>query len=240
MVIDPLLAGRVALSAARLQSGEFWPGAHLGLTQRESEVLELMVRGHHNRAIARELILGRGDGEEPRRLDLPQARGARPHPGRRDGAARRAVPLSAEERTPVPGDRAAGAGRHEPRHWGGGDRALGGDRLLRQIIEVVSADLDLGGMAQRVAELVTETTGCDVCFVHVLDEDRSLLTLEGATPPFDRLAGTRRARPRRRRVGLGRTTWRAGGAPGQVDRLPATAISRRSRVRTTPRWSRCR
>ncbi len=58
VVIDPLLAGRVALSAARLQSGEFWPGAHLGLTQRESEVLELMVRGLTNRAIARELILG--------------------------------------------------------------------------------------------------------------------------------------------------------------------------------------
>ncbi len=58
VVIDPLLAGRVALSAARLQSGEFWPGAHLGLTQRESEVLELMVRGLTNRAIARDLILG--------------------------------------------------------------------------------------------------------------------------------------------------------------------------------------
>ena len=58
VVIDPLLAGRVALSAARLQSGEFWPGAHLGLTQRESEVLELMVRGLTNRAVARQLILG--------------------------------------------------------------------------------------------------------------------------------------------------------------------------------------
>jgi DNA-binding NarL/FixJ family response regulator len=58
VVIDPLLAGRVALSAARLQSGEFWPGAHLGLTQRESEVLELMVRGLTKRAVARQLILG--------------------------------------------------------------------------------------------------------------------------------------------------------------------------------------
>jgi ATP/maltotriose-dependent transcriptional regulator MalT len=41
-----------------LQAGEFWPGAHLGLTQRESEVLGLMVRGLSNRAIARELIIG--------------------------------------------------------------------------------------------------------------------------------------------------------------------------------------
>jgi len=51
------------------------------------------------------------------------------------------------------------------------------DHLLRQIIEVVSADVDLAGIVQRVAELVTETTGCDVCFVHLLDEERSLLTL---------------------------------------------------------------
>jgi DNA-binding NarL/FixJ family response regulator len=28
VLIDPSLAGRVALSAARLRSGEFWPGAH--------------------------------------------------------------------------------------------------------------------------------------------------------------------------------------------------------------------
>lgn len=58
IVIDPSLAGRVALSAARLHRGEFWPGASLGLSQRESEVLELMVRGTANRAIATRLMLG--------------------------------------------------------------------------------------------------------------------------------------------------------------------------------------
>lgn len=58
IAIDPGLAGRVALSAARLQRGEFWPGTHLGLTQRESEVLRLMVRGLSNRAIAQELVVG--------------------------------------------------------------------------------------------------------------------------------------------------------------------------------------
>ena len=58
IVVDPSLAGRVALSAARLQRGEFWPGALLGLSQRESEVLELMVHGHSNRAIAARLVLG--------------------------------------------------------------------------------------------------------------------------------------------------------------------------------------
>jgi DNA-binding NarL/FixJ family response regulator len=57
-VIDPSLAGRVALSAAHLERGEFWAGAHLGLTQRESEVLQLMVHGVSNKAIAKRLVLG--------------------------------------------------------------------------------------------------------------------------------------------------------------------------------------
>ena len=57
-VVDTTLAGRLAASAARLQRGEFWPGAHLGLTQRESEVLALLVSGLSNRAIAQRLVLG--------------------------------------------------------------------------------------------------------------------------------------------------------------------------------------
>jgi DNA-binding NarL/FixJ family response regulator len=57
VLIDPALAGRVALSAARLRSGEFWPGAHLGLTHRESEVLALQVAGLTNRAIAAKLVV---------------------------------------------------------------------------------------------------------------------------------------------------------------------------------------
>lgn len=56
-VVDPTMAGRAVASAARLQAGEFWPGAHLGLSQRESEVLGFLVAGMSNRAIARELVL---------------------------------------------------------------------------------------------------------------------------------------------------------------------------------------
>jgi len=55
--IDPAIAGRVAMSAARLSAGECWPGAHLGLTQRESEVLELLVAGHSNKAVAAALVV---------------------------------------------------------------------------------------------------------------------------------------------------------------------------------------
>jgi DNA-binding NarL/FixJ family response regulator len=58
IVVDPALAGRVALTASRLERGEFWVGAHLGLSQRESSVLELMVHGHANRVIAQRLMLG--------------------------------------------------------------------------------------------------------------------------------------------------------------------------------------
>jgi DNA-binding NarL/FixJ family response regulator len=58
IVIDPGLAARAGASAARLQAGEFWPGARLGLTQRESEVLSLMVAGASNRAIAAKLVVG--------------------------------------------------------------------------------------------------------------------------------------------------------------------------------------
>jgi DNA-binding NarL/FixJ family response regulator len=57
IVVDPALAGRIALSAARINAGEVWPGAHLGLTQRESEVLALLVAGHSNKALASKLVI---------------------------------------------------------------------------------------------------------------------------------------------------------------------------------------
>jgi signal transduction histidine kinase len=64
------------------------------------------------------------------------------------------------------------------------------DGVLRQVIEITTADLKLPDMMGHVAALVTEASGSDVCFVHVVEEDRQSIVLAGATPPFDRLAGT--------------------------------------------------
>jgi len=56
--IDPGMAARAVGTAARLQRSEFWPGARQGLTQRESEILALVVNGLSNRAIAAKLVIG--------------------------------------------------------------------------------------------------------------------------------------------------------------------------------------
>jgi DNA-binding NarL/FixJ family response regulator len=57
IVIDAGMAGRAVDTAARLQRDEYWPGARHGLTQRESEVLSLMVTGLSNRGIAGRLVV---------------------------------------------------------------------------------------------------------------------------------------------------------------------------------------
>jgi len=56
--LDAGLAARAAETAARLQSNQFWPGARQGLTQRESEILSLVVNGLSNRGIAAKLVIG--------------------------------------------------------------------------------------------------------------------------------------------------------------------------------------
>ena len=63
-------------------------------------------------------------------------------------------------------------------------------RLLSRVVETISAGLDLDRILQGVAQLVTETTETDVCFVHLLDERGRKLQLRGATPPFDTMVGS--------------------------------------------------
>ena len=62
-------------------------------------------------------------------------------------------------------------------------------QLLSRVIETISAGLDLDLMLPGIAQLVTETTQTDVCFVHLLDERGRKLELRGATPPFDTMVG---------------------------------------------------
>ena len=71
----------------------------------------------------------------------------------------------------------------------GGDLAAE-NRLLRLSIDLTSSDLDLGEVLRRVPALVTEATGSDVCFVHLVDDERQRVVLAGATPPFDEVVGS--------------------------------------------------
>jgi two-component system NarL family sensor kinase len=61
--------------------------------------------------------------------------------------------------------------------------------LLVGIIEAISAGPQLGPLASKVARLIVDASATDVCFVHVLDDGGSALTLTGATPPFDQHVG---------------------------------------------------
>lgn len=58
VIINSALAARVVLAAAHLRRGQHWPGIHLGLSGRESEVLVLLAEGLNNRTIAERLIIG--------------------------------------------------------------------------------------------------------------------------------------------------------------------------------------
>ena len=58
IVIDPLLSGRVAQTAAKSEAhGLYWPGIQYGITKREAEVLQVMCEGYSNREIAKALFV---------------------------------------------------------------------------------------------------------------------------------------------------------------------------------------
>ncbi len=61
--------------------------------------------------------------------------------------------------------------------------------LLRELIQAASSGPGVEPLAAAAARMITDATGTDVCFVHVLDDSDRSLTLAGATPPFDRHVG---------------------------------------------------
>ena len=61
--------------------------------------------------------------------------------------------------------------------------------LLRELIQAASRGPGVEPLAAAAARMITEATGADVCFVHVLDDSERSLTLAGATPPFDSEVG---------------------------------------------------
>ena len=68
----------------------------------------------------------------------------------------------------------------------------GENALLAGVVEAISAGLELGPLAARIAGLIVAATATDVCFVHVLDDSGMALTLTGVnpqTPPFDAAVG---------------------------------------------------
>lgn len=76
------------------------------------------------------------------------------------------------------------------------------NQLLVGIIEAISAGPEVGPLAANTARLIVAATATDVCFVHVLDDTGTSLTLAGATPPLDAQVG-------KVRLGLGEgvTGW---------------------------------
>ena len=61
--------------------------------------------------------------------------------------------------------------------------------LLRELIQAAASGPGVEPLAAAAARMITEATGTDVCFVHVLDDTERSLTLTGATPPFDSEVG---------------------------------------------------
>ncbi len=76
------------------------------------------------------------------------------------------------------------------------------NQLLVGIIEAISASPEVGPLAANTARLIVAATATDVCFVHVLDDTGTSLTLAGATAPFDAQVGKVRLE-----LGEGVTGW---------------------------------
>lgn len=58
VVIDPSMATKIAVRCCMDEGSRSWPGAELGLSQRQSEVVRLLTEGLSNRLIAERLGVG--------------------------------------------------------------------------------------------------------------------------------------------------------------------------------------
>ncbi|HEV2087245.1 MAG TPA: response regulator transcription factor [Cryptosporangiaceae bacterium] len=56
-VLDPAVGGRLAVRAAHRGGARDWPGSRVGLSRRESEVLQEMTKGRDNHGIAKVLYI---------------------------------------------------------------------------------------------------------------------------------------------------------------------------------------
>ena len=61
--------------------------------------------------------------------------------------------------------------------------------LLRAVLDAISSETELVALADRVAKLVVDAIGADVCFVHLIEESKTHLGLIGATPPYNKHRG---------------------------------------------------
>ena len=90
--------------------------------------------------------------------------------------------------------------------------------LLLGVIEATAAGPEVELLAGAVARLINQATTTDVCFVHVLDDAGTSITLAGATPPFDEQVGAVRLP-----LGTGVTGWVA------AHRKPAVIVEDKHR-----------
>jgi DNA-binding NarL/FixJ family response regulator len=58
-VVDARISGELLTAAARLRDDRWWPGEHLGLSRRESDILALLAEGLDTTEISEALFLGR-------------------------------------------------------------------------------------------------------------------------------------------------------------------------------------
>jgi len=87
------------------------------------------------------------------------------------------------------------------------DRASQELRILHQISQSISCNLDLDQVLKEIIDLVVDVTGCDSCLLYLVDESEPHLFLRASKNPHPRLIGKIAVK-----VGEGITGWVAENA----------------------------